>query len=123
MYVEKHPIKREQKHFFTGPAWIAGESSQFTAENEKHSRCPNILHTELSLEIAQQDSYFFPSPYWNCTDVEMHKLISSKAYYWYQDFSKRNPEVTSVYYEDEDFVCYMIRQDPKAPLNLAVTVQ
>lgn len=123
LYVEKHPIKREQKHFFTGPAWIAGESSQFTAENEKHSRCPNILHTELSLEIAQQDSYFFPSPYWNCTDVEMHKLISSKAYYWYQDFSKRNPEVTSVYYEDEDFVCYMIRQDPKAPLNLAVTVQ
>ena len=30
------------------------------------------------------------------------------------------PTDSNVYYEDEDFICYVIHQNPEAPLDLAI---
>ena len=51
---------------------------------------------------------------------EMLKGEESKVYYWCQHFAKLYPNEMTVYYEDEEFVCYYFRQEPHAPYDLAI---
>lgn len=121
LYVEKHPLVLGQIHYVTGPAWLADDSSLFSA-NEVKSRCPDVLHTEISWELSQQDVSYYQEKEENYFDTMIRSILCSKAYYWYQDFSEKYPSETEVYYEDEDFVCFKIHQSPGISLNLSLGV-
>lgn len=119
LYVEKHPLVQGQIHHFNGPDWIASKSSLLSYNAEWKSQCPDILHTEITREASCQEVDYDQSPWHSYMDITVRTVLCSKAYYWYKDFEKEYPEETSVYYEDDDFVCYRIHQDLKYPLNLS----
>ena len=55
------------------------------------------------------------------TEHSNRKIIMSKAYFWMQEYKKYFPSEISVFYEDEDFVAYHLRQqDPYALNNLFI---
>lgn len=122
LYVEKHPLRQGTIQYFTGPSWLGKKSSEYKGDPWQ-KWYPDAAHTEVSYQLSEQildypelkSSYF--STYF---DVEKHAVLSSKAYYWYQDFEKKYPLKTNVFYEDDDFVCYMIHQEPGIPLNLVL---
>lgn len=50
---------------------------------------------------------------------EKRHVIMSKLYYWAQAFSKMYENEMSVYYEDDEFVCYEIRQNVDRPYDMS----
>ena len=50
--------------------------------------------------------------------IENRKILESEMYYWCQEFKTRLPNEIKVYYEDEDFICYVIEQNPEHLYNL-----
>ncbi len=47
-------------------------------------------------------------------------IVMSKMYFWAQEFSRRFPNEMSVYFENENFVCYRLQQNTYRLLNLAI---
>ena len=52
--------------------------------------------------------------------VENRLIVMSKMYYWAQEYMKSYPNEMKVFFEDDDFVCYMITQNPFRLLNFAI---
>ena len=119
LYVEKHPLRRGQVHFLTAPRWLAQDNYEVYEELWNQSQCPNILHGEISPELAAKESPYYPELYDNYDDLTTRTILCSKIYEWYRDFSQAHPAETNVYYEDDDLVCYVIHQDQAAPLKLS----
>ena len=46
------------------------------------------------------------------------KILESEMYYWCQNFKTIFPNEIKVYYEDEDFICYVVKQNPDHLFNL-----
>ena len=53
-------------------------------------------------------------------DGESRTILESKLYDWCQRFDRLYPYEMSVYYEDDDFVCYHFRQNTNSPYELAI---
>ena len=70
--------------------------------------------------MSQQDVDYERIPWDSYLDATIRTVLCSKAYYWYQDFRRVYSGETSVYYEDDDFVCYLIHQDLDNLLNLSM---
>ena len=119
LYVEKRPLWRGQVHFLTAPHLLAQNNYEVYEGFWNQSQCPDVLHGEISWELAQKETPYYPEVYDNYDNLTVHTILCSEAYSWYQDFSAAHPAETNVYYEDDDFVCYVIHQDPAAPLQLA----
>lgn len=47
-------------------------------------------------------------------------IVMSKMYYWVQEMKKLYENEISVYYEDEEFVCYQIEQNVYRPFDLSI---
>lgn len=47
-------------------------------------------------------------------------VCMSKLYYWMQEFRRLYPTNVRVYYEDRDFVCYEVTQEPYHLFNFAI---
>ncbi len=47
-------------------------------------------------------------------------VCMSKLYYWMQEFERLYPTNVQVYYEDRDFVCYEVTQEPYHLFNFAI---
>ena len=50
---------------------------------------------------------------------ENRHIVMSKLYFWAQTFGKMYDNEISVYYEDEEFVCYEIRQNVDRPFDMS----
>ena len=108
--------------FTTAPGWLARENYETDWPAWSPSRCPEIWCSEISPEWALEEIRYDSLTRDYYANMELRVTLFSKAYAWYEKFSAAHPENTEVYYEDEDFVCYMIRQDPAAPLDLPADV-
>ena len=119
-YIEKNPIKYAQYHFFDGPGWLA--QAKYT-KNYKYSTAVlsegnEIEHSKIgkkyvgeSLEVMGKASDAY-------TNTQNRRILESEMYYWCEEFKKRLPNEIKVYYEDEDFICYMVKQNPEHLYNL-----
>ena len=47
-------------------------------------------------------------------------IIMSRLYYWAKAFQVLYPNEMHIYYEDDEFICYEIKQDTYGTLNLAI---
>lgn len=47
-------------------------------------------------------------------------ILNSRMYYWMQEYKKRYPNDIKVYYEDEEFVCYVMEQNEYYLHNFAI---
>ena len=110
LYVEKKPIQYAQSHFFSGPKWLALEkypefySSFVSAGNEVNAG-------EVSAEMAARKIMTYSKVSSSYSNLESRTILQSKAYEWSQAFEKKYPLEMKVYYEDADFVCYIIPQN------------
>ena len=119
-YVEKNPIQYAQYHFFSGPRWLAQEkyipyykySNAILSEGDqiKHGRISRrFLNEPLAIMGKASDAY---------SNITNRKILESEMYYWCQNFETIYPNEIKVYYEDEDFVCYVVKQNPDHLYNL-----
>lgn len=110
LYVEKKPIQSMQYHFFEGPKWLASEKYQpyfgtFSSQGDDiHSGKISAAAAEKPVRVYSllSDSY---------KDLESREILESRAMEWCKDFQKRFPEDMKIYYENDLFCCYMIRQN------------
>ena len=121
-------------HFQQGGSWLAAERyPEIYRENpaflDKYpeinpvagvSQCPDLEAFAISSEAAQADvdlsSWLFEA----YRDGESRTILESKLYDWCQRFDRLYPYEMSVYYEDDDFVCYHFRQNTNSPYELAI---
>lgn len=119
LYIEKKPIQYGQSHFFQGPSWLAEE--KYTELYSSYvSQCPEINTSDISPENAKEKIMSYDRPSQSYSSLESRTILESKAYLWYQNFLKLNPYRVFTYYEDEEFVCYYIKQNPYALYDLAI---
>ena len=52
--------------------------------------------------------------------MEKREIVMSRMYYWAQEFQKLYPNEMKVYMENDNFVCYKIKQNPYRLYNFAV---
>ncbi|MCM1568689.1 MAG: hypothetical protein NC081_04495 [Roseburia sp.] len=118
IYLEKKPLEYAQSHFFAGPKWLALEKypafySSFV------SQCPDITTSEISREQARGNIAYakLQEVYSN---LDNRTVLSSKVYEWCEAFERAYPQEMEVFYEDEDFVCYYIHQNPRNLFDLVI---
>lgn len=121
LYVEKQPVEIGTRQFFDGPKWLGRKSSQGD-ELAWSKWYPDVFKGSISRDKVEELDYKALKEEYDggCFDRQVREALFSKAYYWYQDFTEAHPAETNVYYEDEDFICCVIHQDPEKPLNLSV---
>lgn len=116
IYIEKHPIKYAQNHFFNGPRWLAANKYP-SYYGDGASVCPEIIKSDL-IEIKKFNHYSANSRLYNMLTTRTE--IESELYTWCQMFMEQYPGEMHVYYEDEDFVCYYFEQNPRSLYELAI---
>lgn len=47
-------------------------------------------------------------------------IVMSKMYYWAEQFRKLFPQDMTVYYEDDEFICYRLIQNESSPFSLSI---
>jgi hypothetical protein len=118
LFIEKHPIEYAQSHFFAGPGWLAQEN-YYDYYSSYCSQCPDIEKSSIST-LKSYEILAYTNSWDVFTDLSTRSILESKAMEWYKQFSRLYTYETSVYYEDDDFVCYKITQNPQRLFNLAL---
>ena len=117
LYVEKKPIQYAQSHFYTGPEWLAKE--KYTQYYTMYFSEGNQLNqSTISDDFADRDFMFFLKESQNYSDLASRTILESKLNRWCKQFEHKFPNDINTYYEDDDFVCYVIRQNTSRLFNL-----
>ena len=119
-YVEKNPIQYAQYHFFAGPRWLAQKkySQYYKYSNAVISEGSAIKSSKISEDVLGEPLTDMGKASDAYSNLKNRTILESELYFWCQDFKARLPYEMQVYYEDEDVVCYMIKQNPEHLYNL-----
>lgn len=128
IYVEKKPLLYAQAYFFEGPSWIAKEKYMdiyWDKYSEKYpdsgaSQAPHIKASEVSETAAEKEIPEIWNRWFLYTRLENRTILESKIYHWCQQFLEQHPADMDIYYEDDNFVCYEIRQESGKRYNLGI---
>ena len=116
-YVEKKPIQYAQSHFFTGPEWLA-QSKYTQYYSDYYSEGDDINHSYISGVYADQALMYFAKQSQSYSDLTSRTILESKLNRWCESFGKAFPNDMSVYYEDDDVICYVVHQNTYRLFNL-----
>ena len=119
LYIEKHPLRYAHYHFVQGPQWLFREDYAPFYQS-MGSLCPDVLAGEISEESAGEDIIYGENPSDSASSLPGRIVLESKAYAWYQKFSELHPRDCRVIYEDDDFICCCITQNPAYLYSLGV---
>ena len=119
-YIEKHPIYYAQYHFFSGPKWLAQDkyTKYYEYSTAVLSVGDEIEHAEISDEFVGEPLGIMSKASDAYSLIENRKILESEMYHWCQEFKTRLPNEIKVCYEDEDFICYVVKQNPEHLYNL-----
>lgn len=119
-YVEKNPIQYAQYHFFAGPRWLAQKkySQYYKYSNAVISEGSAIKSSKISEDVLGEPLTDMGKASDAYSNLKNRTILESELYFWCQDFKARLPYEIQVYFEDEDVVCYMIKQNPEHLYNL-----
>ena len=110
VYVEKKPIQYAQSHFQTGPDWLA-QAKYTQYYNDYFSEGQTINASHITRADAQKQLPLLLNPAEYYTNLDNRTILESKIQLWYENFSAKYPQDTKVYYEDDNFCCYLIHQN------------
>ena len=110
-FVEKEPILYAQCHFVTGPNWLANEKYAPLSPSSITSEGKQVIHSEISKESAEQNQMYFSLLSDTYKNFTSRNIIESKMYYWCENLMKKYPDEMNVYYEDDQFICYVLKQN------------
>ena len=71
----------------------------------------SINASEISREQAEKEMMTFSKLSQTYSNLDSRTILESKAYEWCRKFEASYPQEMKVYYEDENFCCYIIRQN------------
>ena len=124
IYIEKRPFQYAQCLFATGPGWLAQESyldSLGGTDSGYASQVPDYISSELlSAEEIGGTKFVFDLSSNTYAVLRVRTLVESLAYQWCREFEKLYPGELQTYYEDENFICYYIRQNPRSLYQLGL---
>lgn len=109
-----------QHHFFSGPRWLAQDkyTKYYEYTTAVLSIGDNIEHGEISEELVGESLTIMGKASDAYSIIGNRRILESEMYYWCQEFKTRFPYELKVYYEDEDFICYVVKQNPEHLYNL-----
>lgn len=125
VFVEKRPLQYAQTHFCTGPSWLAVKGKNRKLFESYHIACsqsPDTVSGVISEKEAEKELTYSIGDSHAGTHLDSRIIMESKAMRWINAFKKYYPHDIRTYYEDDNFVCYEIRQDPQIPYRLSVLV-
>ena len=119
-YIEKNPIQYAQYHFFSGPRWLAQDkyTKYYKYSNAVLSVGDQIKHGRISERFLNEPLAIMGKASDAYSNIMNRKILESEMYYWCQNFKTIFPNEIKVYYEDEDFICYVVKQNPDHLFNL-----
>lgn len=119
-YIEKNPIQYAQYHFFSGPRWLAQDkyTKYYKYSNAVLSVGDQIKHGRISKRFLNEPLAIMGKASDAYSNIMNRKILESEMYYWCQNFKTIFPNEIKVYYEDEDFICYVVKQNPDHLFNL-----
>lgn len=128
VFVEKRPLQYAQAYFFEGPRWLAQTKYKdiyWKKYSKKYpdtgaAQAPEINASEISVEEAGKELTEYSNPWYTYTKLPDRTILEAKAYGWCRRFSELHPEEMKIYYEDDDFICYYLRQNGDSQLNLGI---
>ncbi len=124
IYIEKRPFQYAQCLFATGPGWLAQDGyleSLGGANSSYASQVPDYTSSELlPAEEISGTKFAFDLSSNTYAVLRVRTLVESLAYQWCREFEKLYPGELQTYYEDENFVCYYIRQNPRSLYQLGL---
>ncbi len=81
------------------------------------------IHYEGSGQLVSEEGAEKPLPKGNGLSIyegENRWIVMSHMYYWAQEFAKLHEREMKVYYETDNFVCYMLEQNPYRLFDLSI---
>ncbi len=117
LYVEKKPLAYAQNNFFSGPPWLAGENYRKLYSGHV-SQYPKVDASAISLAEARK-ALVIPGQV-SKVYSQSRVILESRLYDWCQNFKKLYPHEMQMYYEDDDFLCYLVQQNPDSLYNLSI---
>ena len=118
IYIEKNPVVRNSYNVFDGPEWLA-DVDRSTAYGVGTSIGNAYAKGQISEGMANVYFGKFPLSIDVYGVLWQKILLNSKAYVWCQKFNAMYPNELHVYYEDDDFLCYYLKQNPRNLYELA----
>lgn len=119
IYIEKMALHYVQINFLTGPEWLA-ENKYLKIYGGARSVYPDVLGIEISEEEAAKNIPWKLNEFHKYKDLQSRVIIQSKMYEWCERFEELHPNYIDVAYEDDNFVCYVITQNPSSLFELAL---
>lgn len=121
IFIEKKPFMYAQYHLASGPEWLAQEKYMDYFNPLSSSRNPDFISSELmSAEELHGSKYVFQLDSSTYSILSVRTMVETLAYTWCQEFAALYPGELQTYYEDENFVCYYIRQNPQRLYQLGI---
>lgn len=126
-FVEKKPLYYAQLYFAEGPSWLGEERYPDESREEyetvhptwRVSQAPGVIASEISPDKTERE--ITESNAWlRYTMLENREVLESRAYEQCMRLMETYPGQMDVYFEDENFICFHLRQDRKNPCNLAI---
>lgn len=117
-YVEKQPMLYAQYHFMTGPDWLAKEKYAPYSPSSITSEGTTYIHSDISMDAAEMEMPWFSRLSDTYKDYNSRNIVESKLYAWCEKLMKEYPHEMNVYYEDDKFICYVVKQNTYRLLNL-----
>lgn len=119
-YIEKNPIQYAQYHFFEGPRWLAQDkyTQYYKYSNAVLSVGDQIEHGKISERYLNEPLAIMGKASDAYSNITNRNILESEMYYWCQNFETIFPNEIKVYYEDEDLICYVVKQNPDHLFNL-----
>ncbi|MGN0141643.1 MAG: amino acid ABC transporter permease, partial [Roseburia sp.] len=81
------------------------------------------IHYEGSGQMVSEEGASKPLPRGNGLSIyegENRWIVMSRMYYWAQEFSRLYEKEMQVYYETDNFVCYVLEQNPYRLYDLSI---
>lgn len=117
-FVEKEPMLYAQYHFVTGPEWLAKAKYAPLSPSSITSEGQQVIHSDVSKKAANEELMSFSLLSDTYKDYTSRNIVESKMYYWCENLMKEFPSEMNVYYEDDQFICYIARQNTHRLMNL-----
>lgn len=132
IFVEKKPLLRAQPNFFTGSPWMGEEKylepfwDMYAPKypTSAASQSPEVVASQIYEEGTVTELPAYENAWSVYLQLENRTVLESRVFDWCQNFAKKYTSALHVYYEDDAFVCYYIRQDmEKQPYNLGMKTE
>lgn len=126
-FVEKKPLYYAQLYFAEGPSWLGEERYPDESREEyetvhptwRVSQAPDVIASEISPDKTERE-ITEPNAWLRYTMLENREVLESRAYEQCMRLMETYPGQMDIYFEDENFICFHLRQDRKNPCNLAI---